>query len=117
MVSRSLARAAGFLGSVEGNGSFKGEHESRFSVFLCMLFSVPEPDSGAGCWRGVGLPSCASAIECGMSSRYMFVSWKRIAVSSWVILLIFDLVSLLLVMVEMSDGLHRVVVEGHSSAS
>lgn len=80
MVSRTLARAAGFLGSVEGKGASIGEHESSFRIFLCVLFSVPELDSGAGCC-GIDLPSCASAIECGMSTRYIFLSWKRIAVS------------------------------------
>jgi hypothetical protein len=84
MVSRTLARAAGFLGSVEGKGSFIGEHESRFRIFLCVLFSVPELDSGAGCC-GIDLPSCASAIECGISRRYIFLSWKRIEVSSCIV--------------------------------
>jgi hypothetical protein len=94
MLSRTLATALGFLGSVDGNGSFIGSHESRLAFFLRKVFpvySVPELDSGT-CWCGVGLPSCASAIEYGMSRRYIFVSWKRIAVSSWIVLLILDLV-------------------------
>lgn len=112
MVLRRLASAAGFLGSVEGNGSLIGEHESRFSIFLCVLFSVLN-DSEVGCCD-VGLPSCASAIECGISMRYIFLSWKRIAVSSCIVLLI--LVILLPWLV--GDGenklwiaVHRVVVE------
>lgn len=81
IVSRTLARAAGFFGSVDGYGSFKGEHESMHCFFL--VLSVPDLDSVANIFdsRGADLP-CARVIECGMSTRKaLLFAWKRIAVS------------------------------------